>query len=142
MSSLDDAFNRWRSFKLNNLYRGSLLTMGIVEANQNMVKEALEAGENPNKRYSYEVDNDSITTPNPVRKITPIVQAAVVNSLPITMLLVDYGADVNMCQENGESAWQMPSIEAMSSLRPICLNMEPTLICKDLLGRHLLSQMG
>lgn len=104
MSSLDDAFNRWRSFKLNNLYRGSLLTMGIVEANQNMVKEALEAGENPNKRYSYEVDNDSITTPNPVRKITPIVQAAVVNSLPITMLLVDYGADVNMCQENGESA--------------------------------------
>lgn len=104
MSSLDDAFNRWHSFKLNNLYRGSLLTMGIVEANQNMVKEALEAGENPNKRYSYEVDNDSITTPNPVRKITPIVQAAVVNSLPITMLLVDYGADVNMCQENGESA--------------------------------------
>ena len=98
------AFGRWQLFELENLFRGSLLTMGIVKNNPELVRQGLEQGENPNERYTYEEDNDSITVPNPAHTITPIVQAAVMGSLPISELLVKYGADVNLCQSNGESA--------------------------------------
>lgn len=104
MFDSDNPFGRWQAFELDNFFHGSLLTMGIVKSNPEFVRQGLEQGEDPNSRYSYEEDNDSITIPNPVRKITPIVQAAVIGSLPITKLLVEYGADVNMCQQNGESA--------------------------------------
>ena len=97
-------FGRWKEFQLENFFRGSLLTMGIVNNDPDLVRQGLEQGEDPNARYSYEEDNDSISMPNPVRMITPIVQAAAIGSLAITQLLVDYGADVNMCQKNGESA--------------------------------------
>lgn len=97
-------FDRWRLFRLEKFFRGSLLAMGIVENDLDLVRQGLIEGESPNSRYNYEEDNDSITIPNPVRTLTPIVQAAVVGSLPITRLLVEHGADVNLCQKNGESA--------------------------------------
>ena len=97
-------FERWQLFELENLFRGSLLTMGIVKNNPELVRQGLEQGESPNERYTYEEDNDSIIVPNPVYTITPIVQAAVMGSLPISELLVKHGADVNLCQSNGESA--------------------------------------
>lgn len=104
MFDSESAFGRWQLFELESLFKGSLLTMGIVKNNSELVKQGLEQGESPNKRYTYEENNDSITVPNPVYTITPIVQAAVMGSLPISKLLVEYGADVNLCQSNGESA--------------------------------------
>lgn len=98
------SLGRWRLFELENYFKGSLLTMGIVKNDPDLVWQALRQGEDPNRRYSYEEDNDSITVPNSVYTITPIVQAAVIGSLPITKLLVEHGADVNLCQKNGESA--------------------------------------
>ena len=98
------SLGRWQLFEFENFFRGSLLTMGIVKNDPDLVKQGLEQGESPNERYSYEEDNDSITIPNPVHTITPIVQAAVIESLPIAKLLIEYGADVNLCQRNGESA--------------------------------------
>ena len=98
------AFRGLRQFELENFFGGSLLSMGIINNNPDMVQQGLLNGEDPNKRYSYEKDTNSITTPNPVRIITPIVQAAVIESLPITKLLVQHGANVNLCQRNGESA--------------------------------------
>lgn len=100
----ENPFGRWQQFELDNLFRGSLLAMGIVKGNPDLVRRGLDRGEDPNSRYSYEKDNNSINTPNPVCMITPIVQAAVIGSLPIMRLLVERGADVNICQLNGESA--------------------------------------
>ncbi len=97
-------FERRHLFELENFFRRSFLTMGIIKNDPDLVKQGLERGESPNKRYSYEENNDLITVPNPVHTITPIVQAAVIGSLPITELLIEYGADVNLCQRNGESA--------------------------------------
>ena len=101
---MNESSRNWERFKLDNWYRGSLLAKGIAEGNPILVEEGLNNGENPNQRYSYEVDNDSITIPNPVKTITPIVQAAVNENLDITKLLIEHGADPNLCQKNGESA--------------------------------------
>lgn len=91
-------------YRLENTYRGSMLTMGVVENIPQLVKMGLENGEKPNRRYSYEEFNDSITSPNQDKIITPIVQAAVNGNLEITKLLIEHGADPNYCQQNGESA--------------------------------------
>lgn len=81
-----------------------MLTMGVVESIPRLVEMGLSNGEKPNRRYSYEEFNDSITTPNQERIITPIVQAAVNGNLEITKILIEHGADPNYCQRNGESA--------------------------------------
>lgn len=99
-----EAFDRWQMFKLDTQYRSSLLTMGIVENNPRCVEQGLANGEDPNKRYSYEVDNDSMTTPNSVKIITPIVQASFQGCMENVRLLIENGADPNLAQKNGETA--------------------------------------
>lgn len=103
-SDVQAAYARWETFKIDTRYRSSLLTMGIVENRPNLVEQGLNEGESPNRRYSYEEDNDSITTPNRVKIITPIVQATVNGSLEIVRLLIEHGADPNLAQKNGEYA--------------------------------------
>ncbi len=90
--------------KLKNQYRGSMLVMGIVEENPRIVEQGLRGGENPNQRYSYDEDNDSVLNPYTIKTITPIVQAAVNGNIEIVKLLLEYGADPNFCQRNGETA--------------------------------------
>lgn len=90
--------------RLDGLYHGSLLAMGIAEGNLRILESGLDNGEDPNVRYTYEEYNDSISTSNTVRTITPIVQAAVFDSLEMTKLLIERGADPNLRQMNGESA--------------------------------------
>lgn len=104
MFGFGDSLERRQRFELETLFRGSMLAMGLVKNNLSLVERGLSRGEDPNTRYSYEEDNHLIAMPNPVTTITPIVQAAIIESLPIAELLVAHGADVNLCQRNGESA--------------------------------------
>lgn len=99
-----EAFDRWQMFKLDTQYRSSMLTMGIVEDNPRLVAQGLANGEDPNRRYSYEVDSDSMTTPNSVKIITPIVQASFQGCMENVRLLIENGADPNLAQKNGETA--------------------------------------
>lgn len=101
---LNESYSRWNRNKLVNLYGGSVLVQGICEKKPRLVKEALDAGEDPNRRYRYKEDNDSITCPYRTLMMTPIVEAAVMGDLDIVKLLVEHGADVNKAQANGESA--------------------------------------
>lgn len=102
--SYRSSLESYNNFKLHSWFRDSLLTMGIIEDKPRLVKQGLENGEDPNRRYSYEKDSNSLTIPNSVVIITPIVQAAVTGNLEIAKLLIEHGADPNLAQKNGEYA--------------------------------------